>query len=181
MPNGFARWSFLTLLMCERITFKPSPPLLLMLEEFAVLGHMRSIEAAAGQIASFGVKLFTVLQDLSQLKRHYAQSWETFMGNSGATIFFGNADMTTLDYVSKKLGIIGFEIDRSTGASPSQVLGGAGTTKEELRSNHTLEPHEVEQAFARERERALVLYPGQHPLVVRRAISYADPALKKLL
>jgi type IV secretion system protein VirD4 len=159
----------LTLVMCERIAITPKPPLLLLLEEFPVLGYMRNIEAAAGQIASFGVKIFTVLQDLTQLQRHYGKSWETFMGNSGAAIFFGNADNTTLEYVSKKLGTIGFDLRRASGASPAARLAGAKLTEERLQLSRLLEPHEVELMFARETNRALVLYPGQSPLIVRRA------------
>jgi type IV secretion system protein VirD4 len=34
------------------------PPVLFVLDEFAALDHMESIEKAAGQIASFGVKLW---------------------------------------------------------------------------------------------------------------------------
>ena len=49
-------------------------PLWLILEEFAALGHMRSVEAAAGYFAGFGVKLWTILQDLTQIKTHYKDS-----------------------------------------------------------------------------------------------------------
>ena len=37
------------------------PPVLFVLDEFAALGHMESIEKAAGQIAGFGVKLWPVI------------------------------------------------------------------------------------------------------------------------
>ena len=57
-----------------------SLPVWFMLEEFPALGHMRSIETAAGLMAGFGVKLWSVLQDLTQLKTHYPKSWETFLG-----------------------------------------------------------------------------------------------------
>ena len=62
----------------EREPQKPPVPVLLCLDEFAVLGHMRQVEAAAGQIAGFGVKLWPILQDLTQLKRDYKEGWETF-------------------------------------------------------------------------------------------------------
>jgi len=168
----------MTMLMCERVEIKPDPPLLMLLEEFPVLGHMRPIEVAAGQIAGLGVKIWTVLQDLTQLQRHYGQSWETFMGNSGATIFFGNADNTTLEYVSKKLGTIGFDLRRRSSAAPSARLAGAKIIEEQLQHSRLLEPHEVELMFARECGRALVLYPGLHPLVVRRVIYHDDPAFE---
>src|SRR5262249_4451157 len=144
----------LAMLMCERIEIKPEPPLLILLEEFPALGHMRPVEVAAGQIAGFGVRIWTVLQDLTQLQRHYAQSWETFMGNSGATVFFGNADNTTLEYVSKKLGTIGFDVRRASGATPSARLAGAKVIEEQLQLTRLLEPYEVELMFAREKQRA---------------------------
>jgi type IV secretion system protein VirD4 len=171
----------LALLMCERVDLKPEPPLLMLLDEFPTLGHMRPIEVAAGQIAGFGVRIWTVLQDLTQLRRYYKESWETFMGNSGATVFFGNADNTTLEYVSKKLGTIGFDLRRASGASPSARLGGAKIIEEQLQLSRLLEPHEVELMFAREQWRALVLYPGLAPLIVRRADYRKDEAFKGML
>jgi type IV secretion system protein VirD4 len=85
---------------------------LFLLDEFAALGRMESIEKAAGLMAGFGVKLFPVLQDLGQLKRHYKESWETFMGNARVLQFFANADMTTLDWLSKRMGQV--EVIRET-------------------------------------------------------------------
>ena len=79
-------------------------PVLFCLDEFAVLDHMESIEKAAGQIAGFGVKLWPVVQDLTQLQRDYKEAWETFMGNAGLMMFFGNSDLTTLEHISKRLG-----------------------------------------------------------------------------
>ena len=79
-------------------------PVWFVLEEFPALGHMRSIETAAGLMAGFGVKLWSVLQDLTQLKTHYPKSWETFLGNAGVIQAFGNADVTTTEHLAKMLG-----------------------------------------------------------------------------
>lgn len=79
-------------------------PVLAMLEEFPVLGKMSLIEQAAGYAAGFGLKLKIVCQDLTQLQRHYRESWETFIGNAGCIQAFANNDVTTLEYLSKKLG-----------------------------------------------------------------------------
>lgn len=96
-------------LMLERIYELDAPPatghpVLAMLEEFPVLSHMSIIEQAAGYAAGFGLKLRIVIQDLTQLKRHYRDGWETFIGNAGCIQAFANNDVTTLEYVSKKLG-----------------------------------------------------------------------------
>ena len=106
----------LAMTVFEREPVIPSPPVLMVLEEFPVLDHMRAIEVAAGQIAGFGVKLWTILQDLTQIQRLYRESWETFIGNAGIVTFFGNSDATTLDYVSRKLGMMGMRVDTPSGA-----------------------------------------------------------------
>ena len=90
-------------------------PVLFVLDEFAALGRMESIEKAAGLMAGYGVKLMPVLQDLGQLKRHYRESWETFLGNAGVLQFFANADLTTLEWLSKRMGSV--ELIRETRGS----------------------------------------------------------------
>jgi len=97
-------------------------PVLFVLDEFAALGRLEAIEKAAGLMAGFGVKLIPVLQDLGQLKRHYKESWETFLGNAGVLQFFANADLTTLDWLSKRMGQV--ELIRETsGKSDSTTTG----------------------------------------------------------
>jgi type IV secretion system protein VirD4 len=90
----------------ERLGRRPATghPVLFLLDEFATLGHMSSLEKAAGFIAGYGVKLWVILQDLNQLKATYKDRWETFLGNAGVLQFFGNSDMTTLEYISNRLG-----------------------------------------------------------------------------
>jgi type IV secretion system protein VirD4 len=68
----------LALVAFEREKRAPEIPALMILDEFHVLGHMKSLETAAGLMAGFGVKLWVVLQDLTQIKRDYRDSWETF-------------------------------------------------------------------------------------------------------
>ena len=112
LPAGrmgeFSRWLRLVINLAL-ISFErekkivPDIPVLVVMDEFPVLGHMASVQNAAGQIAGFGVKLWVVLQDLTQIQRLYGKSWETFIGNTGVRMFFGNVDATTCDYVSRNL------------------------------------------------------------------------------
>ena len=51
-------------------------------------------------MAGFGVKLWVILQNIGQLKRHYAQSWETFVANSGVVTAFGVTDQESLQVLS---------------------------------------------------------------------------------
>ena len=79
------------------------PPILFMMEEFATLGHMEIMERAAAYFPGFGVKLWAVLQDTTQLERYYKSSWETFLGNAGLVQCFANGDQSTLDYIARRL------------------------------------------------------------------------------
>ena len=143
-------------------------PVWFVLEEFPTLGHMRSIEMAAGLMAGFGVKLWTVLQDLTQLKTHYSKSWETFLGNAGVLQAFGNTDMTTSEYISQRLGmtqVIERQEARVTGGGMAH--GDLGM-RENLRSVRLLDANEVTQWFARETGRQLILVAGVPPIYLDR-------------
>ena len=74
----------------ERIRGAPATgyPTLFVLDEFAGLKRMEVIEHAAAQAAGFGAKFLFVVQNLTQLKEDYKDSWETFLGNSGLKLFF---------------------------------------------------------------------------------------------
>ena len=82
---------------------REKPPILFLMEEFTTLGHMDIMERAAAYFPGFGVKLWAVLQDTTQLRRYYQNSWETFLGNAGIVQCFANNDQTTLQYLSTRM------------------------------------------------------------------------------
>jgi type IV secretion system protein VirD4 len=155
-------------------------PVLLLLEEFPVLRHMEKLEAAAGQLAGSGVKLWVIIQNLGQLKRHYQQGWETFIANAGVLMAFGNADLETLDYLSRKLGRVAMKVERATGASLGHQAAGGQRTQEELRDGLLLEVDEAAVQLAREKGRLVVLPAGHGPVMVERAIYHKDDEFKGL-
>jgi type IV secretion system protein VirD4 len=95
----------LACIVLERMGTYPRdrPPILMMLEEFAVLGHMDIMEKAAAYFPGFGVKTWVVLQDIGQIERHYPKSVETFLGNAGLVQCFANGDQTTLEYIARRV------------------------------------------------------------------------------
>lgn len=175
-PDG--RWLRVILALAlaafERERTKPEIPVLLLLDEFHVLGHFKAIETSAGLVAGFGVKLWTVLQDIGQLKRHYRESWETFIANAGVLSVWGNSDQTTLEYISQRLGQTGVRIMQPSGATSGARLAGASALREELRVQRLLAPHEVESLLAREKRRVLVMAAGSRPVILQRPIYYED-------
>lgn len=155
----------------EREPTKPEPPVLLCLDEFPVMGHLKTVEDAAGQIAGFGVRLWPVLQDLGQLKALYRDRWETFLGNAGVLQFFGNNDTFTLEWISKRLGktslIVTRRSDVSSDSRERQGVHGESWSVE-VQDLMTLE--EVSRYFGRDDHlaRQLVIRAGDDPMILQR-------------
>ena len=175
------RWLrvFINLLLdaMERERTKPAHPVLDCLDEFPVLGHMSQLEDAAGQIASFDVKLWVVLQDWGQGKALYKERWETFAGNAGILQFFGNSDLMTTEYVSKRLGKTVVKVTRQGEAATDQRASGVTGRSDSLEQYDLLTPDEVSRQFARSDrlKRQLVLWAGYNPLMLQR-VEYFDTA-----
>jgi type IV secretion system protein VirD4 len=79
-------------------------PTLLMLDEFAQLGHLPVIEQTVAMMRGYGVKLWAVFQDLSQAQAIYGKRWETFMSNAGVLHAYAPQDVVTAEYLSKRTG-----------------------------------------------------------------------------
>lgn len=159
----------------EREKTVPAAPVLVCLDEFPVLGHMRQLEDAAGQIASFGVKLWVVLQDWGQGKALYKERWETFAGNAGILQFFGNNDLETLEYVSRRLGKTRIEVARQGEVNPEQAQSGLSGRNSSMELHDLLTPDEVSRTFSRNDrlKRQLVIWAGYDPMILQR-VEYFD-------
>ena len=155
-------------------------PVLLLLEEFPVLKHMEKIEGAAGQLAGSGVKIWFIVQNIGQLKAHYPKGWETFVANSGVITAFGNADVETLEYLSKKLGKVSMNVVRGSDASSAQLLQGARLTKEEIRDAALLEVDELAEQLGRDKRRVLVMAGGEAPVILERVFYFEGDRFKGL-
>jgi type IV secretion system protein VirD4 len=165
----------LALIAFERTRVRLEVPVLMVLDEFPVLGQVKSVETAAGLMAGFGVKLWVVLQDLGQIKRLYRDSWETFIGNAGIAMFWSNSDKTTLDHLSERLGQTAVRLEQSNDTTMSQKLGGATGRREELRVQRLAAPHELEKILKRQEQRVLVIASGEAPVILQRIQYYDDP------
>lgn len=145
-------------------------PMLCVMDEFASLGYMKQIEDAAAQVAGFGVKLWPILQDIGQLKALYGERWETFLANSGIVQVFGNSDLTTLEWVSKRLGTTLVQLHRRGGGRAAELGQGPGDASGLY---DLMTPEEVARFFGRDdpRLRQLVIWAGRRApfLVLQRA------------
>jgi type IV secretion system protein VirD4 len=159
----------------EREQAQPVHPVLFVMDEFAVLDHLSSIEKAAGQIAGFGVKLWPILQDLSQLKSIYKDRWETFMGNAGLLQFFGNNDLTTLQHLSQRLGRSTILQVSKGEISTDQGANGFTGESTQLHANELMTPDEIGCFFSRQSNAQILLWPGSDPIAIDRVKYYDHP------
>ena len=158
----------------EREKTQPAVPVLACLDEFPVLGYMKQIETAAGLMASFGVKLWVILQDWNQGKALYGERWETFAGNAGLMQFFGNNDLTTTEYISKKLGKTQVEVTKVGEVAQDQQNKGLTGLSQSIQLFDLLTHDEITRQFARDDrlKRQLVLWAGHHPMMIQRVEWY---------
>jgi type IV secretion system protein VirD4 len=163
------------LVAMEEEKTEPAAPVLVCLDEFPVLKYMSQLEDAAGQIASFHVKLWVMLQDWGQGKALYGERWETFAGNAGILQFFGNNDLATTEYISRKLGKTRVEVSRVSEVAPEQRdLGLTGRTPS-IEQHDLQTPDEISRLFARSDrlKRQLVIWAGFDPMILQR-VEYFD-------
>ncbi len=179
-----ARWLRLMILLAlsvmERTKVKPPAPVLFVLDEFPVLGHIEAIEKAAGLMAGFDVKLWTIVQNVGQLKQHYEKAWETFIANSGALTAFGVVDQESLKVLSDKLGRLRMVEQVSSGAVGSALLQGSPAFRDDHHDVPLLAEHEIGRVFGRDEKRLLLLGAGSMPAVIERFVYYADPMFEGL-
>ena len=167
----------LSLEAMERHRMRPTHPVLILMDEFHALGPMQSIERAAGLIAGFGVRLWPILQDLTQLKRDYKESWETFLGNAGLTQWFGVNDLTTLEYLSKRLGKTTLDVISQGEISRSKAAEGFSGRSVSKQVVDLMTMEELGRFFSRQSGRQLVLWPGSDPIALERLHYDSDPLL----
>lgn len=151
----------------------PETPALMILDEMHVLGHMKALETAAGLIAGFGVRIWSIWQDLAQLKHIYGARWETFLGNASVFQTFGLNDMSSLEYVSKRLGTSSVMSISQSEQSVGQAAKGFSAQSQSIQAAPLLAPEEVAEFFSRQSGNQLIIYPGPSPIFLERLPYYS--------
>jgi len=169
----YSRW--LRLLVTQSLTdmarspTKPTSPVLYLLDEFASLGHLASVERAMGLMAGYGVQIWPILQDIHQLRATYGQRAGTFLSNAAVLQVFGVNDHESARLISDLLGqetavfqTMGHALD----SEKSGISFGEQHTARPL-----LTPDEVRNMPAHSE---LLFLSGQRPIVAQKLRYYAD-------
>ena len=158
----------------EAVPEKPEIPALMMLDEMHVLGHMQAMETAAGLIAGYGVRIYSIWQDFNQLEAIYGDIWETFLGNAAVLQAFALNDSKTLKYVSERLGETTIVTKSFGEISKEQASKGFSGTTTGYAQVPLLSASEIAAFFARDRHTVLTIFPGDNPMLFFRVNYWGD-------
>jgi type IV secretion system protein VirD4 len=152
-------------------------PVLLMLDEFAALGRLEVIERTMPLMRGYGIKLWMILQDISQLKNSYKMLWESFIANAGIIQSFAPNDMTTREYLANLSGNRHYWVwtNSRTKSVTSNSNWGSESTSQSYQDSRTNFRDKIypEDALAQMKREQSVLFEYQCP---PRRILLPDPS-----
>jgi type IV secretion system protein VirD4 len=141
-------------------------PALFLLDEFAALGRLEAVERAMGLMAGYGLQLWPILQDMSQLKDLYGARANTFVANAGVLQTFGVNDFETAKWLSQMIG------RETTGyQTESHKPGDAPSTSYNVTARDLVTPDEIMQIPPHVQ---LLRVQGKPVIIARKLRYFAD-------
>jgi type IV secretion system protein VirD4 len=141
-------------------------PALFLLDEFAALSRLEAVERAMGLMAGYGLQLWPILQDMSQLKDLYGARANTFVANAGVLQTFGVNDFETARWLSQSMGkeTIGYQTE-------SHRPGDIATTTHHIAARDLMTPDEIMQI---DPSVQLLRVQGKPVIIARKLRYFAD-------
>ncbi|MCI3135377.1 type IV secretory system conjugative DNA transfer family protein [Phenylobacterium aquaticum] len=140
---------------------------LVLLDEFARLGHAGVLARSFSYVAGYGLRLVAILQSPAQLRAAYgAELAEEITTNCGAEVAFGVKTLNVARDLSERIGAYTYEAFSFSG--PSGLSSGRRTQSRSGQRRALLLPQEILQLPAH----ALILLRAGLPPVLGQRISY---------
>jgi type IV secretion system protein VirD4 len=144
--------------------------ILLLLDEFPVLGAIKEIEQGLAYFRGYGATFLVVVQYLGQLIQAFGRE-EAISPNCAVQVAFAPTDLQTAERLSNLSGRQTIEIDQVSKSSGG--MGHASTSKQTLLQGRSLlDPAEFRRLG---RDQAVAFIPGLPPLVILKRPYYLDP------
>ncbi|MEL6511451.1 MAG: type IV secretory system conjugative DNA transfer family protein [Pseudomonadota bacterium] len=156
----------------QSATGRLKAPTLFLLDEFAALGRLEAVERAMGLMAGYGLQLWPILQDMSQLKDLYGDRANTFIANAGVQQVFGVNDFETAKWLSQMIGQ-----ETSRFQTDSFKPGDGPSFSNHLTGRDLLTPDEIMQMPPNVQ---LLRVQGQPSALAQKLRYYADPEFRGL-
>ncbi|MBE6171458.1 VirD4-like conjugal transfer protein, CD1115 family [Enterococcus mundtii] len=144
------------------------------LDEFANIGQIPDFEKVISVIRSREISTNVILQNISQLKTLYKDTWETIIGTSDVFLYLGGMEQSTHEYISKLLGKQTIE-QRNT----SVTKGNNGSFSENFQKlgRNLMDPDEVASLKGQE---CILKIRGVHPFLSKKYDIVKHKNYKKL-
>lgn len=164
-------------------TTEPGPDephkVLMLMDEFTSLQRMQQFEDSIAFLASYGVRLMTIIQSPSQVESYYGKAgMRTFFANSKIRVAYAANDYETAEMISQLLGTQTL-IRRSKGVSrPIGLLGSSSGSASESESEFArplLLPQELLQLNPKQE---IVLVEGYPPVKAKKIRYHEDGRFK---
>lgn len=151
----------------------PPKPVMFILDELATLERLQPVEDAIGLARGYGIQVWSIFQDMGQLKDIYKDKWSSFVGNAGIRLFFGTQDHATAQEVSRLLG---------SETRETEITRGGGVTDLRIDKRDLLTPDEVMSMDERDMITFLPQISGARvrPILTRRVRYFENRRLKGL-
>ena len=116
----------------------------LIIDEFASIGKVQSIEAVATKARKMGGCLLLGLQSVSQLQDRYGdKTAQTILSCLSSWLVLRCSDVDTAEYISKYIG--DSEISRMTRGESSSESGGSDSLNEQIQTQRAVMPVELQR------------------------------------
>jgi type IV secretion system protein VirD4 len=184
-PDNLARIAPLYNLLLQQLIDlntreRPSPDrhpieVLVLLDEFARLGHAQVIASAFAYVAGYGLRLVCVLQSPAQLRAEYGPHVaEEIITNCGVEVVFAPKDVRLAQALSERLGFYTYE-GRSI-SRPIGLSGGRRSMNQSDQRRALMMPQELIQLGP---DQLIVLRAGIAPLLGTKIVYWRERAFRR--
>lgn len=161
---------------------KAKHQVLVLLDEFPVLGPMPVLASAFAFVAGYGMRLMLIMQSKAQLRDpalYGPDKASAILDNCGAEVVFGTKDLTLMKELSERLGYDTVETHSRSGPRFWRMFRGARlneTASDQRRA--LLLPQEIGRLRPHE---MIVIRPGMFPIRAQRIRYYDEKTFSRLV
>ncbi len=165
----------------RNIELQPEQPVLYIIDEMPALGRLNMVEQAFGLMAGFGVQIWAIAQNVSQMKSIYGDGFETFIANAGVVSYFGSKDKASADYFSDLCGVTTvWNLSSAISTAISITSGAQGSSSTSTSETDTRAASQRKLAYPDELMRLndtqqLLLIEDADPILARKLRWFEEP------
>jgi type IV secretion system protein VirD4 len=150
--------------------------LMLLMDEFTALGRISIFETAFGYLGGFNLRLFIIIQSLSQLRATYkVDGANTILDCCAAIVAFAPKDQKQANEISEMLGDTTV---KATSKSRRIMQAGGGSETASDHARRLLKPQEVKELGA---TKQIIFMENVRPIFCSKIAYYKEPVFTRRL